>query len=183
MKNIYIIGIPRSGKTTLSKIIKQKYPQMNIISFEAIRNGFIKTQPNLNMGNRNSKARQEILPKFLIEFAHWNLIISNCGNIIEGSFANIQTVAELAGDDIIICLGLGKRNFQEIILGIQKYDNENDYTKNWTKEQLENHFYDIVENDKENFELCQKYNVVYFDTYHDRDKVFFDILKYIEGQL
>lgn len=61
MKNIYIVGIPRSGKSTLSKMIKSKYPEMNIISFEAIRNGFIKSQPDLNMGNRHSKARQEIL--------------------------------------------------------------------------------------------------------------------------
>ena len=66
MKNIIITGIPRSGKTTLSKLIKEKYPEYNIISFEAIRNGFIKSQPGLKMGNRNSEARKEILPDFIM---------------------------------------------------------------------------------------------------------------------
>ena len=41
MKSIYICGIPRSGKTTLTKKIKEKYPNYNLFSFEAIRNAFI----------------------------------------------------------------------------------------------------------------------------------------------
>ena len=45
MKNIYIIGVPRTGKSTLSKLIKAKYPEFNIVSFEAVRNGFIKAFP------------------------------------------------------------------------------------------------------------------------------------------
>lgn len=184
MKNIYIIGVPKSGKSTLSKVIKSKYPEMNIISFEAVRNGFIKAQPNLNMENRNSKARQEILPQFLIEFVHWNRIISSYGNIVEGSFSNIQTIVELANnEDIIVCLGLGRRNIQEIVNGIKKYDDENDYTKNWTEEQIKKHFYDIAEKDSENYELCKKYNLEYFDTYNNRQDVFSYILEYIEKQL
>ena len=34
-------------------MIKEKYPIYNQLSFEAIRNGFIETQPELNMDNRN----------------------------------------------------------------------------------------------------------------------------------
>lgn len=90
MKNICIVGIPRSGKSTLSKIIKSKYPEMNMISFEAIRNGFIKSQPELNMENRNSLARQEILPEFLVEFTYWNQIITSYGSIVEGSFQALK---------------------------------------------------------------------------------------------
>ncbi len=184
MKNIYIIGVPRSGKSTLSKIVKSKYPDMNVISFEAVRNGFIKSQPNLNMENRNSRARQEILPQFLIEFVHWNYIISGYGNIVEGSFSDISTIIEHKNsEDIILCLGLGKRNIQEIIDGIKMHDDENDYTKNWTDEQIKKHFYDITEKDKENYELCKKYNIEYFDTYKDRNEVFSDVLIYIEKQL
>ena len=59
MKNIYIIGVARTGKSTLSKLIKEKYPVYNQISFEAIRNGFIESQPDLNMDNRNSEARKK----------------------------------------------------------------------------------------------------------------------------
>ena len=60
MKNIYIIGVPRSGKTTLAHLLKEEYPTFNLISFEAIRNAFIKTQPQLQMDRRESPARKEI---------------------------------------------------------------------------------------------------------------------------
>lgn len=183
MKNIYIIGVPRSGKSTLSRIIKSKYPEMNIISFEAIRNGFIKAQPTLNMGNRNSNARKEILPPFVVEFVYWNNIITGYGNIVEGSFSDIKTLKKLINnEDIIVCLGLGKRNIQEIVNGIKMYDNENDYTKHWTEEQIKKHFYDITEKDYENYELCKKYNIKYFDTFNNREDVFLNILKYIENK-
>ena len=62
MSNIYIIGVPRSGKTTLAKLIKERFNNVNQVSFEALRNGFIKTFPELDMGNRNSEARANILP-------------------------------------------------------------------------------------------------------------------------
>ncbi|MCX4364727.1 MAG: hypothetical protein OSJ70_03015 [Bacilli bacterium] len=183
MKNIYIVGIPRSGKSTLSKIIKSKYPEMNILSFEAIRNGFIKSQPNLNMEDRNSNARQQILPSFIVEFAYWNSIITGYGNIVEGSFSDIGTLMELINDeDIIVCLGLGKRNIQEVVNGIIMHDNEKDYTKLWTKEQIKKHFYDITEKDCENYELCKKYSIEYFDTFNNREDVFLNILKYIENK-
>ena len=71
-KNIYIIGVPRSGKTTLANLIKEKYPYYNQFVFEAVRNGFIETQPNLKMDNKNGDARNTILPKHLVVFATWN---------------------------------------------------------------------------------------------------------------
>lgn len=183
MKNIYIIGIPRSGKSTLSRKIKSKYPEMNIISFEAIRNGFTKSQPNLNMENRNSNARQEILPQFIVEFVYWNYIITGSGNIVEGSFSDVKTIKNLINsEDIIICLGLGRRNIHEIISEMKKHDNENDYTKHWTEEQIKKHFYDITEKDKKNYKHCKKFNIEYFDTFNNREDVFLNILEYIESR-
>lgn len=61
------------------------------------------------------------------------------------------------------------------------HNSENDYTKNWSKEQIKKHFFDIVESDKENYETCQKYNIKYFDTYNNREEVFQNILSYIES--
>lgn len=183
MKNIYIIGVPRSGKSTLSKIIKSKYPEMNIISFEAIRNGFIKAQPNLNMGNRNSNARQEILPPFVVEFIYWNYAITGFGNIVEGSFTDVKTIKSLVDNEsIIICLGFGQRNIDEIINEMKKHDDENDYTKHWTEEQIKKHFYDITEKDTENYKLCKDFNIEYFDTFNNREDVFLKILDYIESR-
>lgn len=80
IKNIFIVGIARSGKSTLSGLIKEKYFFYNQFSFEAIRNSFIKTQPELNVNNRNSDARKNILPVHIVEFVHWNKEILKINN-------------------------------------------------------------------------------------------------------
>ena len=181
MKNIYIIGAPRAGKSTLSKLIKERYPIYNQISFEAVRNGFIESQPELNMGNRNSEARKNILPKHIVTFALWNNKILSTPTLIEGSFCNVEEFLSLTSEnDLIICLGLGCRSIDEIIEGIKNNDKEDDYTKTWTDEQLKKHFYDIVDNDKINYNFCIKNNIRYYDTYTNRSEVFNKILSDIE---
>ena len=181
MKNIYIIGVPRSGKSTLSKLIKEKYPIYNQISFETIRNGFIESQPELNMGNRNSEARRQILPKYIITFAEWNNRILSYPTLIEGDFCSIEELVKLIkSEDLIICLGLGRRNMEEIINGIRKNDTSSDYTNKWTDGQIEKHFHDIIKKDSINYNYCLKNNIKYYDTYTNRNEVFDQILSNIE---
>jgi len=182
MKNIYIVGVPRSGKSTLSRLIKEHYPIYNQISFEAIRNAFIDSQPELNMENRTSNARKDILPRHIVTFSSWNNKILLSPSLVEGSFCSIEELLKLTDeDDLIICLGLGCRNIDEIIDGIKKNDSEEDYTRTWTFEKLKNHFYDIELNDKLNYDFCKKNNISYYDTYLDRDKVFDKILSDIRN--
>lgn len=178
MKNIYIVGVPRSGKSTLSKMIKEKYPIYNQISFEAIRNGFIEALPKLNMDNRNSDGRKYILPKYITTFATWNYEIFDTPILIDGSFCPIDELAKLIDeDDLIICLGLGCRNIDEIVDGIKRNDKEEDYTSTWSSEQIKKHFYDIVDTDKLNYDYCLKNNIKYYDTYNNRTDVFNEIIQ------
>lgn len=181
MKNIYIVGVPRTGKSTLSKLIKEKYPIYNQLSFEAIRNGFIESQPELNMGNRNSEARKNILPKYITTFASWNNKILSAPTLIEGDFCSVETLSNILDEnDLIICLGFSKRNIDEIIKGIRENDTEIDYTKNWNDKKIKKHFYDIVENDNVNYNYCIKNNIKYYDTYTNRKEVFIEILNNLD---
>lgn len=183
MRNIYIIGVPRSGKSTLSKLIKKQNPVYNQISFEAIRNAFIESQSELNMGNRNSSARKNILPKHIVSFSSWNNKILSTPTLVEGSFCTIDVLSNLVDkNDLIICLGLGCRNIDQIVSGIKKNDKEDDYTKTWTDEQIKKHFYDIEINDKINYDYCLKNDINYYDTYENRNKVFEKILSDIKNK-
>ena len=178
MKNIYIVGVPRAGKSTLSKMIKERYPIYNQISFEAVRNGFMESQEELDMGNRNSDARKNILPKHITTFAYWNNKMLGAPSLVEGSFCSIEELLKLVSeDDLIICLGLGCRSIEEVVEGIKKHDSEKDYTSDWSYEQLKLHFRDTKENDKLNYEFCLKNNIKYYDTFENRDKVFEDIIQ------
>lgn len=183
LKNIYIIGVPRSGKTTLAKLIKEKFNNVNQVSFEAIRNGFIKTMPELDMGNRNSEARLNILPEFIVEFVKWNSEITKCSTLIEGSFISVSKLMSLVDkEDIVICLGHGRKSLNEIIDNVIKYDTNNDYTKEWSKERLEKHFYDIEKKDEDNFSDCLKYGINYYDT-TKRNNSLNEIIAYLESVL
>ena len=177
MKNIIIVGIPRAGKSTLSKLLKETYPSYNQFSFEAIRNGFIASQPELNMGNRKSDARKSIMPKHIMELIHWNNTLLSNPSLIEGDFCTIEELSNLINeDDYIICLGLGCRSIDEIVSGVIKNDTESDYTKNWDEEKLKLHFNDSVQRDKLNYEFCLNNNIKYYDTYENRNEVFESIL-------
>lgn len=177
MKNIYIVGVPRTGKSTLSKLIKEKHPIYNQLSFEAIRNGFIESQPDLNMDNRKSVARRDILPKYITTFASWNNRILSAPTLIEGSFCSVEKLLSLLDEnDLIICLGFGGRNIDEILNGIRQNDADADYTKGWSDEKIKQHFYDIVENDNINYDYCIKHNIKYYDTYINRKEAFMQIL-------
>lgn len=181
MNNIYVVGVPRSGKSTLSKLIKEKYPVYNQISFEAVRNGFIEALPELNMGNRNSDARKHILPKYIVTFASYNSEILSCPSLVEGSFCSIEEIHNLTNEnDLIICLGLGSRSMDEIVEGIKENDKEGDYTKDWSEEQIRNHFFDIVDKDRLNYEYCLKNNIKYYDTYINRNEVYEEIINDIK---
>ena len=183
MKNIFIVGIPRSGKSTLSRLIKEKYPIYNQLSFEAIRNGFIESQPELNMGNRSSDARKNILPKHIITFAHWNNEILKNPSLIEGDFCSIEELDNNKSEnDTIICLGLGCRTIDEIINGIKENDTDSDYTKEWSEERIREHFKNIAEEDKSNYDYCESHNIPYYDTYNNRIEVFENIINNIQGE-
>lgn len=180
MKNIFIVGVPRTGKSTLSKMIKEKYPIYNQFSFEAIRNGFIETQPQLKMDYRNSDARKNILPKHIVLFAHWNEKLLSNPSLIEGDFCSIEQLKNYTDcNDIIICLGHGCRTLDEIVASIRINDTEDDYTKEWTEEKLNNHFKDIVEKDKKYYDFCTKNCIKYYDTFDNRKVVFEQIIQKI----
>lgn len=178
MKNIYIIGVPGTGKTTLAHLLKEAYPAFNLISFEAVRNAFMKTQPELQMDNRESLTRQEILPSFLIEFLNWNKVFTSYGNILEGDFITIEKLVNyVQKEDIILCLGFSKRSLKEISQGIKSHDREEDYTKDWSIEKIEKHFYNLEATDAANYEACKKYHIPYYDTYEERQATFEKIIK------
>lgn len=178
--NIYVIGVPTSGKSTVSYMLKQRLPRLNVISFEAIRNGFIKAQPELDMGNRNSAARGEILPRYIVEFARWNEKMTKSPTLVEGSFADASHIFELIRtEDIMVCLGYGGMDLGEIAkMAISNAGHES-YLFGRTEEEFAQHFYDLADDDRVNQEFCIKNDIPYFVTAGDREKKLREIVDFI----
>ena len=92
MKNIYILGVPRSGKTTFSILLKKELEDYSLISLDAVRNAFHYSLPELEMINRQSYSRKNILPRYIAEFVRWNHDISKNACIVEGGIINLDDI-------------------------------------------------------------------------------------------
>lgn len=161
---IFIIGVPTAGKSTLAGKVKNHFSLLNVFSYEAIRNGFIKTMPELSMHDRESEARKKIMPEFVVEFARWNSDMTGCVSLVEGTFTEVDKLHDLvAMDDLIICLGYGgKDKYQIADLALARATRDN-YLYGCSREKFLAHFYDIEESDKRNMNYCQQNGLLYFD--------------------
>lgn len=179
--NIYICGVPRSGKTTLAKNLKNELRDYNLIVSESIRNGFQKMDEEhyKEWGNKDSEKRRISFPKFLFEFLKWNTYFSECNNIVDLALVDIDNVIENKNkEDIIICLGYGNKEIKDIFSFIRNREKDSDYTFNRSDEELLKMWGDITRIDKYNKEICDKHNIKYFDCYENKDIVK-EVVKYI----
>ena len=71
MKNILIFGIPRAGKSTLSKIIAKKYNNYITIDTDSIRDAFQHALPSTEINKYNGKGMKDDFPKFIEQLLYW----------------------------------------------------------------------------------------------------------------
>ncbi len=181
---IYIIGAPTAGKSTLAKMIKTRFPMVNQLSFEAVRNGFIKAQPSLEMNDRNSPSRKELLPEFLMEFASWNEKMTGNASLVEGTFAKASQIQNMLEDgDLLICLGYGGHSLSEIAEQAISKAKSDSYLHGHTTTEFMKHFYDLEADDTENREFCLAQGLPYFDTYNNREKSLMEALTLVDKHL
>lgn len=177
---ILICGVPKSGKTTLCKQIGKEFPSFNIISGEALRNGFQKMDKvhYKEWGDKFSKQREEDFPTFLKEFTEWNEFFTGNNTILDLAILNLKDIAQVASaNDKIICLGFGGKDEKEMFDIIRSYEHKQDYTADMSNEDLMKLWGNIAQEDKNNIDFSDKNKISYYDTSFDREIVFEKILK------
>ena len=73
MKNIMILGICRTGKTTFSKMIQKEFSNYQIIEVDTIISALQRTIPNISIGFIHDNLKENRLPKFLNLFIQKNI--------------------------------------------------------------------------------------------------------------
>ncbi len=190
MKNILIIGCARAGKTTLSRMLKEKYPTMNLMIMDSIKNAVL----------RNIEQDDEDMVEWATkyEFSSFNMnMITECynshirgdkkgfGYILEGAQLLPEIIDKRIDRNkvIVVCLGLGNITAEQIYLNVRKYDKEDDWTYNENDSDLKkwcSHWKSL--NDKLK-DQCPLYGIKYFDTTGNRQEKLNEVLKYIEDNL
>lgn len=185
MKNILIIGCGRSGKTTLSRMIKDKYNNYNVLHSDDLKWAMFRADNKEkyymeHVDKQNEFETGDYFQRTQLEF--FNLLIESdknkYGYILESGQVYIPIIKELINFDNtnVICLGLGDYSPEQIVEQCLKYDTEESWSYGLDKEYLLRYAKKFsLENEMFKRE-CPKYGIEYIDTSKNREQVFKNIL-------
>lgn len=145
MKNILIMGIGRAGKTTLSKIIKDKINSYNLIHSDALKWAMIRAKNEEKYYRENVDKQKEFehgeyFQRTLLEL--YNSLIKKdtkkYGYILESGQLQPKIVKEMVDFDntIVVCLGLGDLTLDDMINQCFEHDTKEDWTYGLSREYI-----------------------------------------------
>jgi len=179
--NIIIAGVPRAGKSTISRIISKKFGYQHV-SMDSINAGFERVFPELGINTYSDMSSLEILYNISGKIAPFIKAMMDSGEYDEFDRGMILDVYQLLPDDYINNLSENNCDIfyfitsdvtpEERFLIQKKYDTENDYTFYYPDEQIREGCEYIVEQSLLMKEQCIKYGLPYFETASNRESVF-----------
>lgn len=181
MKNIIILGAARSGKTTLAKILHEKY-NYSIISIDSFVSALNDSFPTLGITHSNTADKFKLLPPFV--YSYMKKIINEYPNqrfVLEGWHVYPKDIQNLfKNEDIkIICLGYTNANMDEVFKLLRENETENSYTKRMTDERVKDLIKKHINYSAILKEQCIDNKIKFFDTSINREKVLGDAVEYL----
>lgn len=175
MKNLAIFGSSRSGKSTLAKMVAEKYPNYHIYIGDDIRWAFQETLPQVNINMYGGSGMIEDFPNFLSSL-FYKSIKRNKGEInyiVETCDITPDKAKKLFNkqNTVILFLGVPNLTAQNHFEEIRKYQIEKDWTFQRSNEEILNHCKYWINESKKMQEACRKLNIWFVDTSFNRSEV------------
>lgn len=172
MKDILILGMPRTGKTTLAGKLRRKLFNYDVISCDCIRDMIKDSFPQLGIGRGKAQQNRETLPYCISRLLKYNKKRSNIevGFIVEGAQILPDDTNRLFKNSIIIFLGYGQKSADEILENIRKNDTIKEYTYKRSDERILKELNNNIIIDKMIQEKCKIYHYLYIDTTENREE-------------
>ena len=181
MKNIVILGVARAGKTTLAKLIANKYKKYQIINGDCIRNSFQNIFPQIEINKFGGEGMKEKFSLFCSELLeqeiiqnkdYFNYIFESCDVTPENARKHFSL-----NNTIVVFLGYPKLSVEQIIYNYKNYAEENDYMLKKTDGEIMNRAILWLQKSKEYQEQCKLYNIKYIDVSYNRNNIFDEFIK------
>lgn len=182
MKSIILVGTARTGKSTLGKIIKDKYPIYNLIEGDSIYMGIYKViKKELNYKNYFfSQLNKDIMSNILSRFLKFDNVNGPFIYVGEQIFPkDLNDILQDRNKAHVYYLGHGEFDKNKIFSNIRKYDIDRDWTKNMDDDELMHNIDEIIKKDNIFKDECKKYNFEYIDTSNNREEKFKEIINHI----
>lgn len=194
MKNIIIMGTGRAGKTTTSKMLKEKYKEYNLLHSDSVKWGIIRGQGKeeyyeTHIDEQKEFEHSEMYQKILLEIfkslCDKNKDKNKYPYILESGQLSPALVNELINFDntCVVCLGLGDFDVEDVINLCREHDVPDDWSYNIPYEDLKSHAKKWIETNEEFKKDCPKYGIKYFDTTKDREKILNEVVDFISKEI
>ena len=174
MKNIIVIGPPRVGKTTLSKVIVNQIPCYSIINLDVIRESIYKSMC-ANMEKKESKkVVKESFPSFIRAMLKQYTKYYNPDfyYILEGDILSIEDALEIKKDfDVdIVCVGTPSIDENDLFNRTRKNASINGcWTKSYSDDQLHNLCNEIINRSKKEMNISSDNELTYLDNSYNSE--------------
>lgn len=169
LKNIYLVGPSRCGKTATATMLQEKYGYTHII-MDAVIETMNEISPNLGIkhGNLDSKEFRNFLNSYsknLFKYTKHNIIDIE---VLDPSFAK-----SMINDDesTVIYMGYPSITPEEKLKQMRKYDSEYDWTRNLSDEELIELLTFHIEASKKLQEKAMQHGFKFIDTSFNREEV------------
>ncbi|MDE7416317.1 MAG: hypothetical protein K2N44_08455 [Lachnospiraceae bacterium] len=187
--NIIIAGVPRAGKSTISHRLAKQYGYQHI-SMDSIIAGFEKCFPETGVNTYAGLSSMDTLYLISGKITPFVRAMLDSGEYDEFEPGMVLDIYQLLPEDYMkyiyganceIAYFITSDVTPEERFAIQKrYDTEKDYTFYKSDEELRKGAEYIVEQSICMKEQCQKYNLPYFETARDRERIFQHFLQGFE---
>ena len=187
MKNILILGICRTGKSTFSKMIQKEFRNYQIIEVDTIISALQKTIPNIPIGFIYDNLKENKLPEFLNLFIQKNINKNGkkLGFIINGDSILPEDLLKYfdLNNMIIYYFVTEKLSPKQILENCRKFDSKEEWTTRRTDEELLNHFEFYKDVEKKIINDCKIYNIKCIDTSENRQIIFNQLVDEVKNEL
>lgn len=180
MKDILIFGVPRAGKSTLSRLLQEELENYQVFTIDAIRNAFGDIFPKLEINDHGGKNNETTLPNYVSRLLYWHhkLQKDKKGYIVEGCQVLPDKVKEVFDleNSIVIYLGHGKLLPKEILKNIRKYDTPDEYSYTRDDDRMLKQCRKYYELEQMIISKCKEYGFIYVDTSTNRKEVLDELI-------
>ena len=179
-KYIIIAGVPRAGKSTVSKMIAKKFGYQHI-SMDSVIAGIEKVFPETGIDTGASIDARANLENISAKIAPFIRAMMDSGEYDECDYGVVIDVFQLLPQDYIMYLGNKNCEIHYFLSSdvtaeerfdlLKKYDTPDDYTYYHSDEENRKDCAEIVNISKMIKVQCEKYGVSFYETSYEREKV------------
>ena len=185
-KHMIIAGVPRAGKSTVSQMIAKKFGYQHI-SMDSIIAGFEKAFPQVGIDTDADTEVKENVQCISAKIALFLRAMMDSGEYDECDYGMVIDVFQLLPEDYrkyidssvceIYYFITSDVTAEERFELLKQYDTPKDYTYFKPEEENRRECAEIVEISKYYKEQCEKYQLPYYETAQNREKVLEEFIK------